>query len=111
MCLNRTTGWRRKNHSKNQPEARSQRTTRSSAVAGGELRGRRADALLRMSSAAQTKLKATDCRFLGLGTGTMVGAPALRLAWDWESSTMRPSWKIFRRPLPEQVKMQSGARS
>lgn len=91
MCLNRTTDWRLKHHSKNQPEARSQRRTCSSAVAGAEPRGRRADALLRMSSAAQTTMKATDCRFLGLGTGTTVEAPALRLTWDWENSTARPS--------------------
>lgn len=83
----RKTGQRSRQR-KNQPEATNQRTTRLSA---DEERPVRTEDDPRRSSAAQTKLKATDCRFLGRGSGTTVGAPALRLVLSDESSTEKPS--------------------
>jgi len=51
---------------------------------------------LRTSSAAQTKLKATDRRFPGTETGRKVGEPALRLTTFERSSTEKSSCDVGR---------------
>lgn len=79
-CWNRKTDCQWNDHWMNQPEATILRTKRSSAVDAAAERPGRTVRDLRTSSAAQTKLKSTDCRFLGLESGTTVAAPALRLS-------------------------------